>query len=105
MEPADTAFFETPPDTTCTPKTAIYQNIEPTGKQAQRIIYWGHVCENSTTFVSKKKKKKNIYIYIAKRLPLFLIPGICLLTKPGSPPNLSKSKNRVEYPLAWFIVS
>ena len=61
MEPADTAFFETPPDTTCTPKTAIYQNIEPTGKQAQRIIYWGHVCENSTTFVSKKKKK---YIYI-----------------------------------------
>jgi len=64
MEPTDTNFFEIPPDTTYTPKTAIYQNIEPSGKQAQRIIYWGHVCENSTTFVSKQKKKKNIYIYI-----------------------------------------
>lgn len=100
MEPADTAFFETSPDTTCTPKRAIYHNIQPTGKQAQRIIYWEHVRENSTFFLKAKKKKK-----LAKQLPLFLIPGICLLTKPGSPPNLSKSKKRVEYPLVWFIIS
>lgn len=57
MEPADTAFFETSPDTTCTPKRAIYHNIQPTGKQAQRIIYWEHVRENSTFFLKAKKKK------------------------------------------------
>lgn len=62
--------------------------------------FTGNTCVKILHYFSKQKKKK-----LAKQLPLFLIPGICLLTKPGSPPNLSKSKKRVEYPLVWFIIS
>ena len=60
MEPADLVFLETPPSTPPPPhKTAIYQNVQPTGKQVQRLNSWGHLLQTSAAFFSFEKKKKS----------------------------------------------